>query len=150
MAHDFEKADTWMAAVPKSYHKTDGTKIADAPMIGRVCEFTTKSNGLFADETILAYDEANQSMTVEVVPKNTPKVFPIQKNIVIMSVNSLGQNQSEVVWVSKPILKRYTGFLSPVLKMGLGKGFGEILEELKYFAEEGKPHPRKVKKASRA
>ncbi|MFT5171361.1 MAG: hypothetical protein ACI9BD_001138 [Candidatus Marinamargulisbacteria bacterium] len=34
--------------------------------------------------------------------------------------------------------------LSPIMKMKMTKIFGNMVEEFKYFVDEGKPHPRKV------
>jgi hypothetical protein len=37
------------------------------------------------------------------------------------------------------------GILSPIVKKKLGKVGDELLEELKYYVENGTPHPRKMK-----
>ena len=36
--------------------------------------------------------------------------------------------------------------LAPIVKMKLGKIGDELLEELKYYLENGKQHPRKIEK----
>ena len=144
LAEDFEKADQWMAIVPKSYAKAEGEIVDGAPMAGRICEFSSKADGPIADEAITLFDRDNHTMSLNVVPKNGK--IPIAENNVSMTVNSLGNDQSEVVWTSDVRLKTAGKLLYPVLKVGLKKSLDETLEELKYFVEEGIPHPRKQAK----
>ena len=40
--------------------------------------------------------------------------------------------------------------MSPMMKLQMGKLLGEAVEELKFFVENGKPHPRKVKASLKA
>lgn len=140
LAHDFDKADQWMSLVPKSHAINEGTPTDNAPMTGRVCEFSPKSNGPRADERIIAYNEELRQMTVRVVPIDTK--FPIVHNDLSLSVNALNSEQSEVHWNANFTLTPKGYLLYPLLKMGIGKSFAEVLDDLKYFAEKGKPHPR--------
>lgn len=143
---DFDKAHLWMALVPNSHAKDDGTKVEEAPVCGRVCEFTNESNGFYADELITDYSDAKMQMTIEVTPRNSPKPLPLIKNIVTISIKELDKNSSEITWDSNPQIKAWGYFIYPLFKMGLSKAFKEVLEELKHFVETGQPHPRKVKK----
>jgi carbon monoxide dehydrogenase subunit G len=144
LAHDFDKAGEWMSAVPKSHKIIEGDSVEDSPMVGRVCELSTKADGPFADERITYYNEENMELHIRVVPKNGK--IPVKENNVVMKVKSVGVGQSEVSWSSDIDLKTVGKVLYPMLKMGLTKAFNELLEELKYFVEEGKPHPRKLAK----
>ena len=65
-------------------------------------------------------------------------------------MNKVDDSTTELVWVATPELKPIGKFLGPIMKLGLGRGFGVILEEFKYFVENGKPHPRKVKAMEKA
>ncbi|MCP4296611.1 MAG: SRPBCC family protein [Proteobacteria bacterium] len=146
LAQDFDRADTWMAAVPKSYQKVGNKKVADAPVTGRICELSTNPKGLAADETITNYDESNHLLGFSVIPTNVPKIFPIIKNDHEVSLREIGENKTEVTWNMDAKLKKHGYLMYPMLKFGLGKGFGQILEELKFFVENDAPHPRKAKK----
>ncbi|MCG8573341.1 MAG: SRPBCC family protein [Flavobacteriales bacterium] len=142
LADDFDKADLWMAGVPKSYAKEDGALLNEAPMIGRVCEFTSKADGPYADETITFYDKVNYCMDVEVVPRNVK--VPVEKNCLNIKLIPLGKNQTKVIWDSDLSLKPKGILLYPIVRFGISKSFKQLLEELKYFVETGLPHPRKV------
>ena len=40
--------------------------------------------------------------------------------------------------------------MAPMMKVQMGKLLGEAVEELKFFVENGKPHPRKVQAMQKA
>ena len=143
LALDFHKAGEWMSVVPKSYQIESGHTVENAPMVGRICELTSKANGPFAEETITFYDGVNRTMKVNVVPKNGK--LPIVQNNLVISAKGINNHQSEVTWDSDVELKTIGKILKPVLKAGLNKSFNDLLVELKYYVETGQPHPRKVK-----
>ncbi len=62
------------------------------------------------------------------------------------SVRSIGSRQS-VIEVSREVqLPLIPGLLlAPFMKLQLGRSAAQIGEELKYFIEQGQPHPRKLK-----
>lgn len=143
LSEDFDKVGDWITAVPIS-RKISGNHCAgDATMEGRVCHFDTKENGARANERIIKHDSAKMEMTVEVIPVDAP--FPVHKNIVDIKVIPLGPQLCKTVWHSEADLKWMGKAMYPMVKFGIGKLFGEIVEELKYFAEHGTPHPRKIK-----
>lgn len=141
LVNDFDKAQEWMAAVPKSYKMEEGEQVAGAPMIGRICELSSKSNPPIAVEAITAVDKGSYSFKVNIVPRNGK--IPVDHNNLSVTLNPLTENQTEVVWASDITLKTSGKLLYPVLKAGLSKSFTEILEELKHYTETGQPHPRK-------
>ena len=144
LAHDFDQSYVWMRGVYHSYKQEAETQFVEAPVSGRVCEFSKKSNGFSADERITAYSEENKTFTIEVVPQNTPMIFPVLKNNVHISVESSETNASTVIWRCDVELKSLGYVLYPMVKMALSKAFGEILEDLKYFVENNEPHPEKL------
>lgn len=135
VAEEFDQAHLWMGPVKKSYQFDKGDSNTSAPVAGRVCEFGNGSEGLKAEEVITDYNQEGQYLVFDVVPKNAPRLLPLNKNTVKMTVVSLGANQSEVLWESTPDLKLMGKILSPVLKLGLGKAFSEILKDLKQYCE---------------
>jgi len=145
LAHDFENAGEWMAAVPKSYAKDLGEKLEGAHSAGRVCELNNKPYGIRAVEKFLAYDEKNKTCTIEIKFANAPFYFPISKNIADISMSENGQNQSTVLWEVHVFLKPIAYVIWPLVRFGFSIFFGQIVEEFKYFVENGTPHPRKLK-----
>ncbi len=135
VAEEFDQAHLWMGPVKKSYAFDEGRNNTSAPVAGRVCELGNGPKGLKAEEVITQYNEKEQYLVFDVVPKNAPALLPLNKNTVKMSVVSLGKNQSKVLWESTPDLKVMGKILSPVLKIGLGKAFSDILKDLKKYCE---------------
>lgn len=148
IATDFHLASQWMSPIVHSYAKNDGEKLNGAPMTGRVCEMKPDSKGMYLEEKILSFDQSKHEFTFEVTPKNGPPVMPINTNIIKLSLKSTGLNQCEITWESQPRLKILGILMYPVLLFGMGTFFKQVLEELKFFVEEGKVHPRKTKALS--
>lgn len=144
-SHDFNNAYIWMSSVPKSYGKDLGEKFSGAHTAGRVCELDGNPDGIKASETILAYDEENKTCTVEILLLNTPFLIPIKGNILNFSAKEEGPDRTSILWEITPMIKPAAKIITPLIKFGLGKFIAQIIEELKYYVENGTPHPRKVK-----
>ena len=143
-AVDFAGNARWMSAVPIAHEKQGGTKADSSPTEGRLCEIQARPDGLLADETITRFDAAQHIVTWDVYVKNAPALLPIKKNVAEMRLRPLSPESTEVTWEANPELKTFAYLMYPLVKAGLAKTFKQILEELKYFMEEGKQHPRKV------
>lgn len=148
-AHDFDNAREWMSSVPSSYGKKLGEKFGGAMSSGRVCELDGNPDGIKASGSFLNYDEENKSCTINIDLLNTPALVPIHGNVLNFSVKDSGANQSEVTWEVTPKLKPLARLFSPLIKIGLGLLMDQITGELKYFVENGMPHPRKLKAISK-
>ncbi len=140
LAIDFDKAGEWMTGVKHSY-ETKGNSCEGSPMHGRICEFSTKEKGFIADEKITLFDERNHKLGFQVIPKNIS--IPLVKNNAIVSLSKAGNNKTNVLFENSIELTTKGKFLYPLLKIGLGKNFTQILLDLKHFSETGKPHPKK-------
>ena len=143
LATDFDQISLWMRGVVKSY-ETDGNMVDDSPMSGRVCHFDSKDNGFRALETITKFDEQNRVLDFVFYPQNGSAMLPVIQNNVSVQVKSLGSNKAEVIWKATPDLKLHGKIMSPLLKMGLNKGFDGLLSDLKYYMENGTASPEKV------
>jgi carbon monoxide dehydrogenase subunit G len=143
-AHDFENAYKWMSSVNHSYGKINGEKFEGALSQGRVCELSNDPNGMRASESFLAYDEASRSATVRIEIQGGPAVVPIKVNIMDIVVASTGENSARVSMTIRSELKPFGYLLYPLVKIGLKSFIKQIQEELKYYAENNAPHPRKV------
>ncbi len=140
LATDFDKAGDWMTGVNRSY-KTEGNSCEGSSMHGRVCELSTKENGPKADEKITFYDEKNYKLGFQVVPKNLN--IPVIKNNAIVTLSKADNNKTNVLYKNNIELTTKGNFLYPLLKLGLGKSFTQILLDLKHISETGKPSPKK-------
>ena len=149
-AHDFDDAYKWMASVPRSYGKNNGARFDGAQTAGRVCELDSGPKGMVASEKFLAYNEAEKTCTVRIDFQGTPAVFPINYNCVDFSVVDAGNGQSEMTWKFSSQIKPWAYLIWPLIRVGFGIFIGQIMEELQFFIETGKPHPRKLKAAKKA
>ena len=144
-AHDFDNAYKWMASIPKSFGKDNGKKYPDSSSAGRVCELDSNPNGMKAKESFLAYSEENKTCTVLIEFLNTPFGFPLVQNVAEFSLTEQGENQSVVTFSITSTLKPLAFIIYPIIKFGFGFFVKPIVEELKFYVENGTPHPRKVK-----
>lgn len=144
-AHDFENAYKWMASVGHSYGKVNGEQFDGASSQGRVCELSDDPNGMRASESFLAYDEASKSATVRIEIQGGPAVVPIIVNIMDVIVVSTGENSARVSMTIRSQLKPFGYLIYPLVKIGLKSFIKQIQEELKYYAENDAPHPRKAR-----
>lgn len=135
LAHDFDSVYQWMGPVRHSYAISADQQAPGAPVEGRICEFTDNPNGFKASEIITQYNENAKSYTFVLNPVNAPKLLPVKKNTVQIKVRAINSSSAEVTWISTPEIKPIAILLSPLLKLGLGKSFGDILKQLKAFTE---------------
>lgn len=142
-AEEFDKAQDWMAVVVRSFEKKEGKKSDNSPMVGRVCEFSSKENGPKVVEDIFFYDKNNYRLDIKVIPKNVP--IPLKYNLLKSSFKEISEQEVEMILDINPEISWKGYFLYPILKKGLSKSFNELLEEFKHYVETGKPHPRKLK-----
>ena len=144
-AHGFNDAHKWMASVPHSYAQTNGKSFDGAHSDGRVCELSSDQKGMKASEKFLAYDEHNKTATVQIDFVNTPFFFPVKFNVLDFSIRNIGDDRSEMKWNFRSNIKPLGLLLWPLLRIGFGKFIGDIMEELRFYVENGIPHPRKLK-----
>jgi hypothetical protein len=110
-----------------------------------VCELSPDGKGIKASEKFLAYNEENKTATVQIDFVNTPSFFPVKFNILDFSLRDIDNGQSEMTWKFRSYIKPLGLLLWPLLRIGFGVFIGQIMEELKFYAENGTPHPRKIK-----
>ena len=132
-------------ALDKSYGKANGEQFDGASSQGRVCELGDDPNRMRASESFLAYDEASKSATVRIEIQGGPAVVPIKVNIMDVVVVSTGENSARVSMTIRSQLKPFGYLIYPLVKIGLKSFIKQIQEELKYYAENDAPHPRKAR-----
>jgi hypothetical protein len=88
-------------------------------------------------------------MLVRITFKNAPFVIPIIANNADFNVTDTADAKSEVVFTVTSELKPWAYLLFPLIKLGFGVFVSQIIEELKFYVENGTPHPRKLKALSK-
>ena len=137
-AHDFDRIDGWMSEVPHSSAISGVSKVKHAPMVGRTCDVGFAK----VDETFTQYDEEKKVFTFEIT--GMPKMM-FKKAVARWSVDELGPNKSVLNVESKAQFAPLGVVLSPFMKWKMDNLTDKITEEFKYYVENGKPHPRKLK-----
>lgn len=145
VAHQFDKAHLWMGPIPHSEALGAGQSDTDAPMQGRICDLSDDPNGAKVKEVITYYSEEDKTLTFDVLPVNNPAIVPLKKNNVSMSVRSIGNNKSQVVWTASPQLKSAAFLFYPLLRLVFSMAFGNLLKGLKDYAERNLPNSATVK-----
>lgn len=141
LAHEFDTVDRWSSGIKESMAIMDMPVLEGAMVGGRVC----LSDGIGGDvqEAFTYYDEQEMRFGYEAIG-DIPMFFKSAGNN--WRVIELDPNNSVVEFSADVDLKIFPGtfllLLFPLVKKVWGS---RTLEELKYYIEHDKPHPRKVK-----
>ncbi|MDB4286150.1 SRPBCC family protein [bacterium] len=88
------------------------------------------------------FDPVHHSLSYHIT-KGAPKIAKEASGI--WSLKSMGPEKTRVVLEFHMATKGVLGLVMiPLIKKNIGKAAAQIGEELKYYMEKGKPHPRKV------
>ena len=142
MATDYTRVGEWTSQVTLSKDNSEITaKLPDAPAGGRVC--TAPGFGDIK-ETITHYDENGTYFRYKADISSMP--FFVKGIANGWRFRSLGPMKTEVTMKMELELNTFPGALmAPVMRSQMGKSANIILEELKYYAETGRIHGRKLK-----
>ena len=142
MATDYTKVGEWTSAVTSSKPNDEvKPRLTGAPAGGRVC--TAPGFGDIK-ETITHYDEKQKHFRYAADISSMP--FFVRGITNTWSFRSLGPGKTEVNMKMELDLNAFPGTLmAPFMRMQMTKSADVVLEELKYYAETGKIHPRKLK-----
>ena len=77
--------------------------------------------------------------------------FLLNRNLVNnWSITPINANRSRIdMRLEMKLLPVFNLVMAPMMKMQMGKVAKESIEELKYFVETGKPHPRKLEMSTK-
>ena len=147
MATDYTKVGEWTSEIAVSENNDEvKTKLEDAPAGGRVC--TAPGFG-DVKETITHFDESKKHFRYKADISSMP--FFVKGIANTWSFRSLGPKKTEVNMKLDLDLNAFPGALmAPLMRVKMSKTANTILEELKYYAETGNIHPRKVKALKKA
>jgi hypothetical protein len=89
------------------------------------------------------FDNNNFTLTYH-ISKGAPEIA--KTAVGIWSLVQVESNKTKVILEFELETNGFKGLmLSPIIKLKLGKSAMEIAEELKFYLENGEPHPRKIK-----
>lgn len=132
VAEEFEHVHRWASPVKHSY----ALDKAQAPLEGRVCQFSHKPSGLAAIEKITYLAPQAYELKFSVEPINAPFIFPLKNNEVAIKLTELGAAKTQLDWRCDMTLKPFAKLFTPVLRMGMKASFNGLLKELKQYSEQ--------------
>ncbi len=133
---DFANIGLWSTAVSHSVANEKLDSVNNSPVGGRICE---TSFGKISEE-FTAYDDDKKTFSFKGVFDS--KMFDSVVNTT--ELTSIDENTTEVKMTPNVELSFIGTLMSPMIKMKLSKTMDEILDDLKYYVENGKPSPRKL------
>jgi hypothetical protein len=147
IAHQFDAIGQWASSIPTSYAAPDASPPAGADVGARVCATGVRG---FKDvrEQFISYDEEAMRFAYEATA-GLPWIVRHAENH--WQVVPLDQSRCQVVARAVVDLRIFPGLLlAPLLRMQMNRLGQRTFEELKYYVEHGRPHPRKVESAGAA
>ncbi|MEM7536448.1 MAG: SRPBCC family protein [Chloroflexota bacterium] len=144
LAHEYDEISRWAVVIEQSTVADDLPTPDGAQVGGRVC--TAQGFGQIK-EKFVHYDEANMTYTYHAV-EGLPSFMKRAENTWSVRSIDTDANSTQAVIKSDSFveLSFFPGiFLYPLMKWQIGRMGDRTFEELKYYIENDKPHPRKVK-----
>ncbi|GAB5521446.1 MAG: hypothetical protein RhofKO_36970 [Rhodothermales bacterium] len=146
LAHDFHNAYKWASSVDHSAARVAGPPPGDAPFetAGRACQTSLGP----IKETLEYYDEQARRFGYSAKGDKMPFfVKHLQNN---WAVQANGPNRSTVrMALEARLLPVFAQLMGPIMRKQFDTVLTEATEELKFYIEQGRPHPRKVEAAAR-
>ncbi|MDH3651883.1 MAG: SRPBCC family protein [Saprospiraceae bacterium] len=136
LGRDFANIGVWSTAVSHSAANNEIASVNNSPVGGRLCE---TSLGKISEE-FTAYDDQKKTFSFKGVFGS--KMFKSVTNSAALT--SISENET-VVKITPEIKLSFIGTLmSPMIRIQLNKLTDQILNDLKYYVEKGKPSPEKL------
>ncbi len=146
LAHRFDRVGEWASAIPSSTASADVSADVGAPVTGRLCAIGVRMVPEI-EERIVAYDEANRTLTYE--GRGMPKFIKTARNR--WHVEALDDQRSRVSVEATLEPRGVIGRLMYVfLRLQLARIGPQFLNDLEHYIEHGEPSPRKQRQPSAA
>ena len=94
-------------------------------------------------QELTSFEPEKHSLSYKSISGTPPIIKEVRAK---WTLTMAGSNTTELVMDFTADMKGLGFILAPIVKKKLGKIGDELLEELKYYLENGKPHPRKTEK----
>jgi len=135
-ARDFANVGAWATAVSHSDVHKDIAPVNNSPVGGRVCQTDFGA----VNEDFTAYDEQNKTLSY----KGSIKSKTLTSLTNTAELTSPDENTT-IVKITPEVKLSFIGMaMYPMIKMQLSKITDEVLDDLKYYMENGKPSARKL------
>ncbi|MEA5464739.1 SRPBCC family protein [Leptothoe sp. PORK10 BA2] len=139
LGHQYGNIAQWASGVHASKGHNVSATLQDAPYSGRICE--TNLGAL--KETITRYDEREKILSYNAQGDKMPFFVRGLSNTWV--VTSLGNDKAQVdMCMEASLLPVFNLIMGPVMQIQMGGILKQSIEELRYFAENNVPHPRKL------
>ncbi|ABD54470.1 SRPBCC family protein [Jannaschia sp. CCS1] len=136
---NYTSAGDWASSVYVSGARAGTPKVASAPAAGRVCE---TSLGPFT-ETIEAYDADRHTVSYSAGGEKMPGFMKGLRNT--WNLTQSGNGTKASMTLRADIAFPMNILMGWMMKMQFKKALNETIDDLKVYAETGRPSPRKVK-----
>ena len=136
LGRDFANIGVWSTAVSHSVANDTLASVNNSPVGGRFCD---TSFGKISEE-FTAYDDDKKTFSFKGVFDS--KMF--ESVINTSGLTSIDENTTEVSFGPNVELSFIGTLMYPMIRMMLGKAIDVILDDLKYYVENGKPSPKKL------
>jgi hypothetical protein len=145
LAHRFAEVGSWATAIAASRAIEAGGHQSAAPVAGRACE-TGVALAPHVEETIVAYDEVGRSFSY--VGDGLPAFVASARND--WRVSEIGADRCKVRAEATVVTRGPIGrVLGPLMAFQFRRTGRAFLQDLKHYAEEGQPSPRKRRQLAR-
>jgi hypothetical protein len=151
VGHRFDRVDQWATAIPAStaipaaaaVPPATGSPAAaatgNAPVAGRVCHTSVRLVPQVT-ERIIAYDEANRTLTYQA--EQHPRFLKAARNH--WRVEAIGAGRTRISLHATVEPQGMVGWLAYLLlRAQLARVAAQFLQDLQHYAEHGRPSPRK-------
>ena len=136
----YVNAGDWASAVYISQPRMGEAKVAGAPAAGRVCQ---TSLGPFT-ESIEEYDPVNHRVAYSATGDKMPGF--VKSLVNSWTLTPAGSGRTKVrMELNADIAFPFNVLMGWMMKMQFRGALKDSIEDLKHYAETGKPHPRKLK-----
>jgi uncharacterized protein YndB with AHSA1/START domain len=143
IAHQFDRIGDWATAIPASTALKRAPSVADAPVPGRVCHTDVRLVPTVT-ETIVGYDKANRTLTYEATDGMPAFVMRARNR---WQVTALGDTRARVAVHAQVDVRGPLGAVARWwLLAQVARGGRHLLDDLKYYIEQGTPSPRKQRR----
>ena len=143
---EFAECSKWGSVLATS-EPTAGNGPNGAPCSGRVCQ-TNNGMGGFT-ETLTHYNEDKKQLAYTAQGDKMPGFVKNLRNA--WKLVPVGASQTKIMTnLTADIGFPFSFLMGPMMKMQMSKMLVMGLEELKYYVENGEPHPRKTEAEKQA
>jgi len=142
LAHEFSDISIWSSAIAESYTNPEAAVMAGAELGGRVCVAPGFGE---THENLTHYNEKKMRFSYSATIKGMPAV---RQAINHWAVIPQGEHSCIVESRAEILLATFPGiFLAPFVVLAMKRLGKHSAEELRYYIENGKPHPRVLKQS---